>query len=353
VTGTGPAELLRIEDLRVSFATADGPLVAVGGLSLELGQDEVLAVVGESGCGKTLTGLSVLGIEPAAAQVSGQVWFRGEDLRTAPPQRLRKIRGAQIAMIFQEPMTSLNPSLTVGFQVAEVVRRHQGLDRGAARRRAAELFEMVQLPSPREQLRAYPHQMSGGMRQRVMIAMAIACDPAVLIADEPTTALDPTIQAQILDLLRDLRKALRMSMLLITHNLGVVAGLADRVLVMYAGHAVEQGPTADVLRGPAHPYTTGLLAAVPRAGTSRDALRLVPIAGSVPLLRGEPTSCVFSPRCPYARAECEAGMPALRPAPRAGTRPYGRTAADGTRLPPGIPAAHEAACVLDLPVAAP
>jgi peptide/nickel transport system ATP-binding protein len=321
-----PAPLLKIEDLRVRFSTPRGPVVAVGGVSLELGENEVLAVVGESGSGKTLTGLSVLGIEPPGARVTGQVWFGGENLRAAPARRLREIRGSSIAMVFQEPMTALNPSLTVGRQVGEVLHRHQGLSGRAARARVAELFDLVRMPSPEQQLRAYPHQLSGGMRQRVVIAMAIACGPSVLIADEPTTALDPTIQAQILDLLGELRGSLRMSVLLITHNLAVVGGLADRVVVMYAGHVLEEAQTAELFTSPGHPYTAGLLTAVPRPGTSRNTRRLTPIPGQVPLLRAEPDSCVFSPRCAYARDECMTGQPVLRPVRSGG---------------------HRAACVLD------
>jgi peptide/nickel transport system ATP-binding protein len=304
--------MLEIEDLRVRFRSPEGPVLAVGGLSLTLAEDEVLAIVGESGCGKTLTGLSVLGLEPPAAQVEGSVWFRGQDLRQAGSRRMRDIRGSEIAMIFAEPMTSLNPAFTVGRQVSEVLRRHQGLSGRAARDRVAELFELVRMPAPGQQIRKYPHQLSGGMRQRVMIAMAVACGPAVLIADEPTTALDPTIQAQILDVLRDLRKRLKMSILLITHNLGVVADIADRVLVMYAGHKVEEAPAQRLFAAPQHPYTVGLLNAVPRPGTSRDTHRLHAIPGLVPLLRQEPDSCVFSQRCPLVTDQCTAKQPELR-----------------------------------------
>ena len=326
---TGP--LLRIEDLRISFRTARGPVLAVNRVSFSLHDNEVLAIVGESGSGKTLTGLSVLGIEPPGARVTGQIWFRDEELRGASPRRLRDIRGASIAMIFQEPMTSLNPSLTVGRQVAEVVRRHQGLSWTDARSRTLELFDLVRLPSAARHLRSYPHQLSGGMRQRVMIAMAVACDPAVLIADEPTTALDPTIQAQILNLLRDLRASLGMSVLLITHDLGVVSRMADRVVVMYAGYVLEHAPTAELLASPAHPYTTGLLGAVPQPGSNADTKRLTPIAGQVPLLRAEPAHCVFSPRCAYAEPRCLTGQPALRQVTRRDTAGE----------------AHQAACVLD------
>jgi len=306
--GSSAAPLLRIEDLSVRFATRHGPVHAVSAVSLEIGADEVLAIVGESGSGKTLTGLSVLGLEPPGATVTGQVWFRGENLRAAPRRRLQDVRGADIGMVFQEPMTSLNPSLTVGRQVTEVLRRHQGLSGKVAKKRAAELLDLVRMPDPDRQLGAYPHQMSGGMRQRAVIA------------DEPTTALDPTIQAQVLALLRDLRATLRMSVLLITHNLGLVSGFADRVLVMYAGHVLEESPAAALFAGPRHPYTAGLLNALPRPGSSRQAGRLTPIPGQVPVLRADPESCVFAPRCPHVRAECRTAQPALRPASGNGHR---------------------------------
>jgi ABC-type dipeptide/oligopeptide/nickel transport system ATPase component len=247
--------LLNVDGLRVRFDTRRGPVLAVNGVSLEIGADEVLAVVGESGSGKTLTGLSVLGLEPPGAAVTGHAWFRGEDLRALPAGRLRSIRGGQISMVFQDPMTSLNPSLTVGRQVGEVVRLAERLSREAVRDRVTDLFGQVRMPSPERFLGAYPHQLSGGMRQRVMIAMAIARRPALLIADEPTTALDPTIAAQILDLLASLRASMRMSVLLITHNLALVRGMADRVIVMYAGHVLEEAPTARLFEAPAHPYT--------------------------------------------------------------------------------------------------
>jgi peptide/nickel transport system ATP-binding protein len=330
-TGVNGTPVLRIEDLRISFRTAHGPVLAVNGVSLSLGGDEVLAIVGESGSGKTLTGLSVLGLEPPGATVTGRVWFRDEELRAAPRRRLRDIRGASIAMIFQEPMTALNPSLTVGHQVAEVLRRHQGLSGNEARSRVLDLFDLVRMPSAERNLRSYPHQLSGGMRQRVMIAMAVACDPAVLIADEPTTALDPTIQAQILNLLRELRASLGMAVLLITHDLSVVSRMADRVVVMYAGHVLEQAPTAQLLASPAHPYTTGLLGAVPQPDSNSDTRRLTPIPGQVPMLRAEPTHCVFSPRCAHVEPRCLTAQPALRRVP-----PDGSTGG-----------AHEAACVLD------
>jgi peptide/nickel transport system ATP-binding protein len=301
--------LLEVRDLSVSFA---GPVLAVSGLSFSVAADEVLAIVGESGCGKTLTGLSILGLEPHGATVRGSVLFRDSDLRVAGPRRLREVRGAEIAMIFAEPMTALNPSLTVGYQMTEILRRHLDLRGRAAKERAAELFDLVRMPSPARQLHAYPHQLSGGMRQRVMIAMAVACSPALLIADEPTTSLDVSVQAQIIDLLADLRERLHMSILLISHNLGLVSRLADRVLVMYAGHKVEEAGAAALFDEPLHPYTSGLLAAVPRPRTDRDTSRLTAIGGQVPLLHATPSECVFSPRCPHARSECRAGQPALR-----------------------------------------
>jgi peptide/nickel transport system ATP-binding protein len=310
--GTAGTSLVEIEDLRIQFRGARGDVLAVNDLSLRLGENEVLAVVGESGCGKTVTGLAMLGLEPPGAQVDGSVRFRGEDLRAADPRRLRSVRGREIAMIFQEPMTSLNPAFSIGYQVAEVLRQHQGLRGRRARDRVAELLELVGMPSPGQRLRQYPHQLSGGMRQRVMIAMGIACDPAILIADEPTTALDPTIQAQILDLLRELRTTLSMSVLLITHNLGVVADIADRVLVMYAGHKIEEAPVAGIFSAPQHPYTAGLLNAVPQPGASRDTRPLTAIAGQVPLLRQAPGSCVFASRCPLVTEECMSGQPPLR-----------------------------------------
>jgi len=306
------AGVLEIGGLEVWFRDGQGEVLAVGGISLSLGENEVLAVVGESGCGKTVTGLSVLGLEPPGARVSGSVRLRGEELRTASPRRLRALRGREIAMVFQEPMTSLNPAFTVGYQVAEVLRQHEHLRGRAARDRVTELLGLVGLPAPEQRLRQYPHQLSGGMRQRVMIAMGIACGPAVLIADEPTTALDPTIQAQILDLLGRLRARLSMSMLLITHNLGVVAEIADRVLVMYAGHKVEEATAARLFAAPQHPYTVGLLNAVPQPGASRDTRPLTAIGGQVPVLRQAAESCVFAARCPLATDECRKEQPPLR-----------------------------------------
>lgn len=305
--------VLRIDDLRVRFDTDDGPVLAVNGLSLTLHEREVLALVGESGCGKSLTALSVLGLEPRHAKVSGSVLFEGTDLRKLRAKQLRRVRGRDVAMIFQEPMTSLNPVFTVGRQITETLRRHQGLSATAARRRAIELLELVRVPDPRQRIHDFPHQLSGGMRQRVMIAMAVACNPRLIIADEPTTALDVTVQAQVLDILRDLREKFGTAIILITHNLGVVADIADSVVVMYAGYEIERGDVDTVFRHPQHPYTMGLLGAVPRPG-ARDHGRLAEIPGLVPILRATPGECVFATRCPRAQQDCVREMPPLHEA---------------------------------------
>jgi peptide/nickel transport system ATP-binding protein len=300
--------LLEVEDLSVRFDTDDGPVHAVDGLSLSLGEGEVLGVVGESGCGKSVTFMSLLRLLPETAVVHGRARFEGVDLLAASQSRLRDIRGRKIAFVFQEPMTSLNPAFKVGNQIAEVLRRHLGLSRAASRRRAIELLDLVRIPSPDRRVDEYPHQLSGGMRQRVVIAMALACDPKVLIADEPTTALDVTIQAGILDLMRDIRARLGTSIVLITHNLGVVADVADRVLVMYAGRKVEEAPVHELFARPQHPYTIGLLGAVPQPGIGR--LREIP--GRVPSLAELPTACVFAPRCPRADELSRTEVPELR-----------------------------------------
>jgi peptide/nickel transport system ATP-binding protein len=312
---SGP--VLAVEELSVRFRTEDGFVHAVDGVSFEVDAGEVLAVVGESGCGKTVTALSLVGLLPPSAQVRGHVRLDGEDLVGMPPARLRALRGKQVGFVFQEPMTSLNPVLTVGRQVEEVLRRHQDLPRDAARRRAADLLDLVGVPEAGRRLREYPHQLSGGLRQRVMIAMAVACDPRVLIADEPTTALDVTVQAGILDLLRDLRRRLGTAILLITHDLGVVADLADRVLVMYAGRKVEEADADDLFAVPQHPYTVGLLGAVPNPARHAVGARLREIPGMVPSLSEPIGSCAFAPRCPRADARSRAERPPLE-AVRAG-----------------------------------
>jgi peptide/nickel transport system ATP-binding protein len=303
--------VLVVEDLSVRFRTEDGFVHAVDEVSFEVDAGEVLAVVGESGCGKTVTALSLVGLLPPSAQVAGQVRLAGEDLVKVTNARLRELRGKQVGFVFQEPMTSLNPVLTVGRQVGEVLRRHQRLSRQAALGRAAELLDLVGIPEPRRRLGEYPHQLSGGLRQRVMIAMAVACEPRVLIADEPTTALDVTIQAGILDLLRDLRHRLGTAVLLITHDLGVVADFADRVLVMYAGRKVEEAAAEELFAAPQHPYTVGLLGAVPNPSRQAPGGRLREIPGMVPSLSERLGFCAFAPRCPRADDRSRSERPQL------------------------------------------
>ena len=310
--------LLRVRDLKTYFVTEQGggTARAVDGVSFELFPGETLGIVGESGCGKTVTSLSVLRLipePPGHIRPGSFIEFEGRNLLTLEPRELRAIRGNQIAMIFQEPMTSLNPVFTVGDQIAEAAIVHQGLARGAARTRAIEMLKLVGIPDPAERVDHYPHQMSGGMRQRVMIAMALVCHPKLLIADEPTTALDVTIQAQILELLDRLQAELGMAVMLITHDLGLVAGSADRVVVMYAGQVVEQAPTAELFAHPLHPYTEGLLASVPRldAPAARARGRLHSIPGQVPAATAWPGGCRFHPRCPYVWDRCRQEAPPL------------------------------------------
>jgi peptide/nickel transport system ATP-binding protein len=300
--------LLEVTDLSVRFETDDGATHAVDGFSFFLEAGEVLGIVGESGCGKSVTMLSLLRLLPATAQVTGRALFDGADLLVASSSRLRAIRGREISFVFQEPMTSLNPAFTVGRQVGEVLRRHLGLSRPQARERTIELLQLVRIPAPSRRVDEYPHQLSGGMRQRVMIAMALACDPKILIADEPTTALDVTIQAGILDLMRDIRDRLGTAIVLITHNLGVVADIADRVVVMYAGRKAEEAPVRELFAHPQHPYTIGLLGAIPRRGTDR--LREIP--GLVPSLSEPLPYCAFAPRCPRADETSRSAVPELR-----------------------------------------
>ncbi|MGX9962953.1 ABC transporter ATP-binding protein [Roseomonas sp. F4] len=300
---TKPA--LELVGLRTEFRIGGRWHPAVRDLSLTLMRDETLALVGESGCGKSVTALSVMGlVQPPFGRVAaGQILLDGQELAGLSDQALESVRGNRMAMIFQEPMTSLNPVMTVGDQVAEALRIHRGMDRKAARARALELFEEVKIPSAAQRLDEYPHQFSGGMRQRVMIAIALACEPAVLLADEPTTALDVTIQAQVLGLLADLRSRFGMAVLFITHNLGVVAQIADRVAVMYAGEIVEQGPVTAIFANPQHPYTRALFSAIPRLDQPGQALSAIP--GRVPPLDAMPAGCRFAPRCPMAQAGCE------------------------------------------------
>ncbi len=305
--------LLEVTGLSVRFETDDGPVHAVDKLSFSVAPGEVLGIVGESGCGKSVTCMSLVRLLPETAVIDGRAVFDGIDLLTLSPHRLRQVRGRQISFVFQEPMTSLNPVFKVGRQIGEVLTKHLGLPRRDARRRTIELLELVRIPAPERRLDEYPHQLSGGMRQRVMIAMALACDPKLLIADEPTTALDVTIQAGILDLMRDIRERLGTAIVLITHNLGVVADIADRVLVMYAGREAEEASVSDLYADPQHPYTIGLLGAIPRPSEGEDSRRrLQEIPGRVPSLRELPTMCAFSDRCPRADELSRTQIPELK-----------------------------------------
>ena len=311
-----PAALLEIEDLKTWFFTVDGVTRAVDGVSLGVRRGETLAVVGESGCGKSVTALSILRLiaSPPGRVVGGAIRFEGRDMLALPEAEMRRIRGNEISMIFQEPMTSLNPVLRIGWQVAETLIEHEGLSHAEAERRAVAMLHLVNIPEPERRAHQYPHQLSGGMRQRVMIAMALACKPKLLIADEPTTALDVTIQAQILDLMRGLRDKTGTAIVLITHDLGVVAEMAERVVVMYAGRKVEEAPVAAIFARPLHPYTKGLLASVPKLGSSLAGgprARLSEIAGVVPSLREPIPGCAFAPRCGFATDRCRAQSPVL------------------------------------------
>ena len=314
---TAPAQdtglLLQIEDLSVDFATANGWANVVDGVSFGVGAGEIVGLVGESGSGKTVTGLSVLGLVPSppGRLSGGAIWFDGRDLTALPERELRDVRGNDIAMIFQEPMTSLNPAFTLGDQIAETVRRHRGGSRRAAWARAVEVLQMVGIPNAARRVGDYPHEFSGGMRQRAMIAMSLACDPKIVIADEPTTALDVTIQAQILDLLIRLRDETGTGVLFITHDLGVVAEVCDRVVVMYAGQVVEQAPVRELFARPRHPYADGLLNAMPQLGARTAKLASIP--GRTPEPWAMPQGCRFAPRCPYAKEACTQEHPvALR-----------------------------------------
>ena len=306
--------LLTVDGLTVRFRTEDGPVLAVDTASFDVAEREVLAIVGESGCGKSVTALALTRLLPGSASIGGSVSLTGRSLLSLGESQLRDVRGRDIAYVFQEPMTSLNPVLTVGRQIGEVLRRHQGLRGAAVTRRATELLDMVGIPLPGRRVGEYPHQLSGGMRQRVMIAMAIACRPKLLIADEPTTALDVTVQAGILDVLRDLRGEIGMAVLLITHDLGVVADIADRVVVMYAGRVIEQAPTEQLFAHHGHHYTHGLLDAVPNpARHAEGGLREIP--GRVPTMRSSPDACTFADRCGSADDTCRTARPDLAPGP--------------------------------------
>jgi peptide/nickel transport system ATP-binding protein len=307
--------LLEIEGLKVHFRTDDGMVRAVDGVDIGVDRGETVSVVGESGCGKTVTAMTVLKLiaMPPGRIVDGRILWQGRDLVPLGPDQMRAIRAKEIGFVFQEPMTSLNPVYTVGQQIAEAVRQHEGLSRRAALDRAAEMLRLVNIPSPAQRVHDYPHQFSGGMRQRVMIAMALSCNPKLLIADEPTTALDVTIQAQILDLLNEMKQRLGMAVLLITHAMGVVAETAQRVVVMYAGKVVEEAPVEALFARPLHPYTQGLIRSIPRLDlAATEHRRLEAIPGTVPSLLHPPAGCRFAARCRFAVEACLAGQPALR-----------------------------------------
>jgi peptide/nickel transport system ATP-binding protein len=312
------APILDVRDLHTNFFTRDGVVYAVDGVSFQVAAGETLGIVGESGCGKSVTALSVLRLIPPRSGriVQGEVLFQGKDLSKLSEAEMRDIRGNEISMIFQEPMTSLNPVMTVGDQIAEAISIHQRLGRRAALQRAGEVLALVRIPDPARALKSYPHQLSGGMRQRVMIAMALSCNPKLLIADEPTTALDVTIQAQILKLMIDLKKRVGAAVIMITHDLGVVAETVERVVVMYAGRKVEEAPVKALFRTPRHPYTIGLMQSIPRGkrgkinhGEAR--VRLQEIPGIVPSLREKIAGCAFAPRCRFATARCSVEAPPL------------------------------------------
>ena len=306
---------LLVKNLKVSFSTSKKELMAVRGISYQLNQGEILALVGESGCGKTVSALSILRLiqEPPGKIMSGEILFAGKDLLKLKKKELQDRRGKDIAMIFQDPMTSLNPVLTIGEQIIETLLRHTSLSRKKAREKSFRLLEQVEIPSPQQKLDQYPHQLSGGMRQRVMIAMALSCSPRILIADEPTTALDVLIQAQILSLLKKIKNDTQMSILLITHDLGVVAEVAERVMVMYAGEIVESGSVNDLFRSPLHPYTIGLMESIPTLESTQQKLsKLKEISGPVPSLSQVPFGCPFHPRCSAAETRCKTDKPKLK-----------------------------------------
>ena len=308
------APLLEVENLQTHFRTPDGVNRAVDGVSFHVNAGETVAIVGESGCGKSVTSMSILRLIPEPpGKIAGAIRFQGRDLLKLSEREMRAIRGNEISMIFQEPMTSLNPVLTVGRQIGETLRLHQGLSAAEAEAKAVEMLTLVGIPEPKRRVREYPHQLSGGMRQRVMIAIALACNPKLLIADEPTTALDVTIQAQILELMRDLKRRVGAAIVLITHDLGVVAEVAERVIVMYAGKKVEEASAVDLFRNPRHPYTQGLLGSMPKLGSSLsgEEEKLAEIPGLVPSLKQKIPGCVFASRCNKAVDLCRQMAPAL------------------------------------------
>jgi peptide/nickel transport system ATP-binding protein len=308
--------LLDVKNLKTYFFTDEGVVRAVDGVDLYIDQGETLGIVGESGCGKSVTALSIMRLipQPPGKIVDGQILYNGLDLVTIPANKLRKIRGKEISMVFQEPMTSLNPVFTCGEQIAEALRLHEGLGRRDAMDKTVEMLKVVHIPNAERRVKEYPHQLSGGMRQRVMIAMALSCSPNLLIADEPTTALDVTIQAQILELLNELKSKLKMAVMLITHDMGVIAETAQRVVVMYAAKVAEEAPVGDLFKEPLHPYTQGLLRSIPRIDlAATEHLRLETIPGTVPTLRGDiAPGCRFAPRCPFVKSVCTEQDPVLK-----------------------------------------
>ena len=302
--------LLEVSGLKTYFFDRKGQVPAVDGVDFTLHKNETLGIVGESGCGKSVTSMSILHLLPPKGKiVEGNIRFKGRDITHLSDEDMTRVRGKEIAMIFQEPMTSLNPVYTVGYQIREMILRHEKMSKKKAREKSIEMLRLVNIPAPEKRVDEYPHELSGGMRQRVMIAMALACDPQLLIADEPTTALDVTIQAQILDLIRNLKKKMDTSVIMITHDLGVVAEMADYVLVMYAGMVMEYSEVHKLFKKPLHPYTQGLMRALPKMGEENK--KLYTIEGQVPSLYDLPTGCRFWPRCPYAMERCKAEMPAL------------------------------------------
>ena len=303
-------QLLSIEDLNIKFHTSRGTLHAVQDLSFRINEKETLGIVGESGSGKSVTSLSIMGLLPEKiTEITGKALFEGVDLLAMSEREKRTYRGNHMSMIFQEPMTSLNPLHTCGKQIMEPILIHQKVSKAEAKERALELLKLTGIPAPEQRFHEYPHQMSGGMRQRIMIAMALACNPKLLIADEPTTALDVTIQAQILELLKELKKTKNMGIIMITHDLGIVSEMCDRVIVMYTGQVVEQGPIRDIMENPLHPYTQGLIAAIPQIGETKE--KLQNIEGMVPSLHDMPEGCSFHPRCPHAMEVCKKKYPEL------------------------------------------
>ena len=312
------ADLIQVKNLQTSFFTPEGEVRAIDGISFEIGEGKTLGLVGESGCGKSVTSLSIMRLiqSPPGKIVGGEIFYRGKDLLRLNNEAMRKIRGNEISMIFQEPMTSLNPVFTVGNQIGEAIKLHQGLGKQETRAKTIEMLRLVKIADPESRVDSYPHQLSGGMRQRVMIAMALSCNPSLLIADEPTTALDVTIQAQILHLLAELQREFHMGLVLITHDLGIVARTATRVVVMYAGEVVETGLAEEIFGSPRHPYTQGLLACIPVPGRTRRGERLGVIPGMVPSLIGEMPGCHFASRCPHVFDACRTAPVALIPVAR-------------------------------------